>query len=79
MDQRTRDAQAPSNVLEGRAIGTEGPRCEANGVNRFMTTTQTITVNGNPGQSNAWTMFRFYVYTPGQSWVVAYIYLAGGG
>lgn len=70
---------APSTVYHGGAIQESGPRAEANGTQRYATTTNLLTVGGNPGRSNAWTVFRLQIYMPGQTWVVGYIYLAGGG
>lgn len=71
--------EAPSTVLHAGAILESGPRAAANGTDRFVTTSNLLTVGGNPGQSNAWTYFRLQLYMPGQFWVVGYIYLAGGG
>ena len=70
--------QAPSDVFQG-AVEEQGQRCAANGSQGFATTQASLVVRGNPGQSNAWTLFRLQIYIPGQFWVVGYLYLAGGG
>jgi hypothetical protein len=69
---------APSPVLES-AMVEQGERAGANGSTRYGTARATIRVERNPGQSNAWTLFRLIVWVPGQFWVVAYMYLAGSG
>jgi hypothetical protein len=71
-------AQPPSNQLQG-AIDEGQQQAVANGRSRVGTMNGTFTVRGNPGQSNSWTLFRFTIYMPGQSWQVGYIYLAGPG
>jgi len=71
-------AQAPSNQLQG-AIEEGQEQAAANGRSRFAAMNGTFTVRGNPGQSNSWTLFRFTIYMPGQSWQVGYLYLAGPG
>lgn len=69
---------APSPVLEG-AMAEQGDRAGADGRTRYGTAQAMIKVERNPGQSNAWTLFRFSVWMPGQFWIVAYMYLAGAG
>jgi hypothetical protein len=70
--------EAPSDQFQG-AVEEQGDRCSANGSQGYATTQATLTVRGNPGQSNAWTVFRLQAYMPGQFWVIGYLYLAGGG
>jgi hypothetical protein len=77
--ERIISTSAPSPVPPQGAIVEEGPRAAADGRTRYATTSALLKVEANPGQSNAWTMFRLQVYMPGQFWVVGYLYLAGGG
>lgn len=70
---------APSPVPVAAACIEEGPRAQADGRTQYGSANAVIRVQGNPGQSNAWTVFRLQIYMPGHFWAVGYIYLAGGG
>lgn len=70
---------APSPEPVSGALKEEGGRAQADGRTRYGRSSAVVRVLGNPSQSNAWSVFRFQIYMPGQPWVVGYLYLAGGG